>query len=136
MNKTVLELDLVGYSTICDQLEQGLDVKTIAQLNRQIQSFVDTGLQAAGVTREETVMATTGDGAILVFESAVQAHQFAVAVHTTTAEHNRTRTQPLAKRVFRSGAATGEIVMEPKPNGGFEIAGWSGSEAIRASIWA
>jgi len=83
------------------------------------------------VTRKETVMATTGDGAILVFGSAAQAHQFAVAVHAATAEHNRNLTQPLAKRVFRSGAATGEIVMEPKPGGGYEIAGTTIARAVR-----
>jgi hypothetical protein len=75
MNKTVLELDLVGYSTIGDNLEQGLDVTTISQLNRQIQSFVDEGLKAVGVSRDNTVMATTGDGAILVFDSASDAHR-------------------------------------------------------------
>lgn len=129
--KTVIELDLVGYSTIGDNLEQGLDVKSVAQLNQQIQSFIDTGLQAVGVAREEAVMAMTGDGAILVFDLAQEAHRFAEAVHAATAEHNRTRRPPLTKRVFRSGAATGEIVMQPKAGGGFEFAGITIARAVR-----
>jgi class 3 adenylate cyclase len=131
IEKTVVELDLVGYSTICANFEEGLDVNTVAQLNQQIQSFVETGLKAANVTREGSVMATTGDGAILVFDLAEDAHRFAQAVHEATRKHNRTRRQRLAKRVFRSGAATGEIAMHPKPGGGFDIAGTTIARAVR-----
>ena len=129
--KTIVEIDLVGYSTICDHLEQGLDVRTVAQLNKQIQSFIDAGLSAAGVLRDQAVAKTTGDGAILIFDSARLAHQCVAAVHAATAEHNRTRTQPLAKRVFRSGAATGEIAFERRRGGGFEIAGTTIARAVR-----
>ena len=131
MHKTVVEFDLVGYSTICDNLEQGLDVNTVAQLNQQIQSFIDEGLQAVNAPRDLTVMATTGDGAILVFDSAQDAHRFTESVHEATEAHNRARTQPLAKRVFRSGAATGDIVMQPRPGGGFDIAGTTIARAVR-----
>jgi class 3 adenylate cyclase len=131
MRRTVLELDLVGYSTICDNLEQGLDVNSVQQLNAQIQGFVDVGLKALNATRERTVMATAGDNAILAFEFPVDAHKFAEAVHTATREHNRTRKLPLAKRIFRIGTATGEIVMLPKPSGGFDIAGTTIARAFR-----
>ena len=93
--KTVLELDLVGYSSISNNVEESLDVSTVAQLNQQIQSFIDIGLKASNVTRELTVMSLTGDGAILVFNSAKQAHVFAEAVHHATQEHNQRRKQPL-----------------------------------------
>ncbi len=131
MLKTVLELDLVGYSTIGDNIEQALDVRSVSQLNAQIQGFIDAGLHAVSAARQKAVIKTTGDGAILVFDSAAEAHGFAVAVHQATAQHNATRTQPIAKRVFRIGAATGEIVMEPKPGGGFEIAGTTIARAVR-----
>ena len=39
--------------------------------------------------------------------------------------------EPLAKRVFRSGAATGDILMEQKPGGGFDIAGTTIARAVR-----
>jgi class 3 adenylate cyclase len=131
MKKTVVELDLVGYSTICDTLEQGLDVKSSAELNQQIQSFVDAGLNAVNAIREQHVMQTTGDGAIVVFDTADDAHRFAQAVNDATREHNQHRTQPLAKRIFRSGAATGEIDMQPKRGGGFDIAGMTIARAVR-----
>lgn len=130
MKKTVVELDLVGFSTIGDNLEQGLDVHSLVQLNQQIQSFVDVGLEFVGGSRQRNVMATTGDGAILVFDSAKDAHCFAQAVHAATFEHNRARSQPLAKRVFRIGIASGEIVMVEKP-GGFDIAGSTIARAVR-----
>jgi class 3 adenylate cyclase len=131
MKKTVVELDLVGYSTIGDNLEQGLDVSSVAQLNQQIQSFIDAGLKAGNASRDEHVVATTGDGAILVFDNALDAHRFARAVHEATREHNRRRQQPLAKRVFRIGAASGEIVMQRKAGGGFDIAGTTIARAVR-----
>lgn len=131
MKKTVVELDLVGYSTICDNIEQGLDVNSVPQLNQQIQSFVDAGLNVTKTLRNESVMHTTGDGAILVFDSAADAHRFAQAVHEATREHNEQRKQLLAKRVFRIGAATGDIVMQSKPGGGFDIAGMTIARAVR-----
>jgi hypothetical protein len=79
--KTVVELDLVGYGVISNNLEDGLDVATVASLNQQIQSFIELGLKAVGASPEEHVMSLTGDGGILVFESATAAHQFAEAVH-------------------------------------------------------
>jgi class 3 adenylate cyclase len=131
VKKTVLELDLVGYSSISNNVEESLDVSTVAQLNQQIQSFIEAGLRAAKASREENVMSLTGDGAILVFDSAQQAHNFAEAVHRATQEHNRTRKQQLAMRVFRSGAASGEIFMKRKPGGGYDIAGSTVARAVR-----
>jgi class 3 adenylate cyclase len=131
MNKTVVELDLVGYSTICANFEQGLDVNSVAQLNQQIQSFVDAGLLAVNAVRHDHVMQTTGDGAIVVFDSSSEAHKFAQAVNDATRAHNRQRQQHLAKRVFRMGAASGDIIMEEKPGGGYDIAGMTIARAVR-----
>jgi class 3 adenylate cyclase len=131
MKKTVVELDLVGYSTICANLEEGLDVNSVAQLNTQIQTFVDKGLTAVDARREEHVMQTAGDSAIIVFDSASKAHRFAQAVHDATSEHNSIRKKPLAKRVFRIGAAYGDIVMRSLAYGGFDIAGTTFSVAKR-----
>ena len=131
MKKTVVEFDLVGYSTICDNLEQALDVGTVAQLNQQIQDFIDVGLTEIGQTRDKTVATTTGDGAILVIDSPELAHRFASAVHEATRAHNAPRSQPLAKRIFRSGMATGDIVMKREPGGGFDMAGTTIARAVR-----
>jgi len=130
-SKTVVELDLVGYSAICENLEQGLGPNAVAQLNRQIQSFIDVGLLTVGAIREEVVLKTTGDGAILQFDSAEVAHRFVEAEHAATAEHNRTRQPPLSKRVFRCGAATGDVDVQLLQGGGFELAGTSIARAVR-----
>jgi hypothetical protein len=84
----------------------------------------------------QTVVKTEGDNAILVFDSAQEAYRFAQAVHDETRKHNQSRKRPLAKRVFRSGAATGEIAMEPKPGGGFDVAGMTITRAKRLEAQA
>ena len=131
MIKTVLELDLVGYSAIAATLEEGLGVETSPQLNQQIQGFVDVGLKVVGVSRESTVMQTTGDGAILVFDKPSQAHVFADAVQLATRTHNASKSAGIGKCVFRIGVATGDLVMAPKPTGGFDIAGMTIARAVR-----
>jgi sugar/nucleoside kinase (ribokinase family)/class 3 adenylate cyclase len=131
-NKTVVSVDLVAYSTICANLEEGLNVTSVAQLDQQIQSlFIDVGLSAIGASRCETVAKSTGDGAILVFNSAEHAHRFADALHAASRDHNRVRREPLAKRVFRIGAATGDIVCVLTSGGGFEFSGMTFSRATR-----
>jgi class 3 adenylate cyclase len=130
MTKTVLELDLVGYSTIAATLEDGLGVEISPKLNQQIQGFVDRGLKAVGLPRPATVLQTTGDGAILVFDEPSLAHSFAEAVHDATRAHNAGKPEGIGKRVFRIGVATGEVAMEPKKDG-FDIAGMAIARAVR-----
>lgn len=67
MRKTVVELDLVGYSTVARLLEEAAGPQSVAALNDQIQKFIDQGLQVVELPRQKTVIKTTGDGAILVF---------------------------------------------------------------------
>ena len=55
MKKTVIELDLKGYSDIARELEEHLSAEVVMQFNEQIQTFVDAGLQATESRREETV---------------------------------------------------------------------------------
>jgi len=131
MKKTVLELDLAGYSTIARTLEENLHAPIVLQFNQQIQSFVDAGLAAIDALRQKTVMATPGDGALLVFDSAEDAHRFAEAVHQATQSHNAEKTLSSARRWFRMGAATGDIAMESRNGGGHEIAGVTIANAVR-----
>ncbi|MEH1846940.1 MAG: hypothetical protein V7L25_18580 [Nostoc sp.] len=111
MTKTVVELDIVGYSDVARNLEAHLGVKVVAMLNDQIQGFVDVGLTAVGKTREQVVKASNGDNAVIVFEHAEDAHKFAQAVHNRTLEHNDNapNNKLSAQRWFRIGAATGEL---------------------------
>lgn len=129
--KTLVELDLVGYSDVCRTLEENIGTEVVAQFNGQIQEFVDTGLAAIGAERVHVVMATTGDGAILAFDQPLEAHHFAVAVHQATRTHNRARSVASSQRWFRIGAATGDLFQRPRPAGGQEIAGTVIANAVR-----
>jgi hypothetical protein len=129
MIKTVLELDLVGYSTAARTLEEGTDVNATAALNRKVQEFVDKALEAIQLPRESTVAKTTGDGAILLFDQPQQAHRFAEAFHGATKDYNQTKTLDSAKRWFRMGAATGDVALVEQPVK--DIAGVVIGDAVR-----
>ena len=129
--KTVVELDLVGYSDVCRMLEQNLDTEVVARFNEQIQKFVDAGLTAVEAERERVVMATTGDGAILAFDSSADAHSFATAVLRAAQAHNAERSVASSQRWFRIGAATGELYQPPRRGGGQEMAGTVIANAVR-----
>ncbi|MBN9118371.1 MAG: NACHT domain-containing protein [Planctomycetes bacterium] len=129
VTRTVVQVDLVGYSTIAGLLDQGLGVETSARLDQQIQEFVDAGLAAVGVARRDAVKRPTGDGAQLVFDTPSQAHDFAVALHNAARSHNAGKPAGIGKRVFRVGVATGELVLDPQ--GG--IAESSGMVIVRAA---
>jgi class 3 adenylate cyclase len=109
MKKTVVELDLKGYSDIARELEEHLSAEMVGKFNDQIQSFVDVGLKAVNAHRAEVVCATTGDGAIVVFDNADQGHAFSQAVHEATRKHNAEKTVSAAQRWFRIGIATGDL---------------------------
>ena len=130
ITRAIVIIDLVGYSSISEQLEQSSDVDVVTRLNQQIQNFVDAGLIAARVTRKQAVIKTTGDGAILALTNAEIAHRFSATVHEATRAHNATRSMAIAKRLFRIGIATGEIA-EAKPYGNKDIAGTTISRAAR-----
>lgn len=114
VERTVVELDLEGFSDIARKLEEHFSARIVLQFEDQIQSFVDDGLKAVGVRREDAVMADTGDGAILVFERPPIAHAFAEAVHHSCSIHNRARTLSSARRRFRIGIATGDLAIDSR----------------------
>lgn len=128
--RTVVELDLVGYTKTGRMLQANLGVEVVAQLNEQIQELVDMALKKAKADRKEVVRATTGDGAIVVFASNVQAHRFAVALHRAAAQHNAGRAQ-VGHRWFRLGLATGELHQEDSEGGSQAIAGMVIVDAVR-----
>lgn len=130
MKKTVVELDLKGYSDIAREIEEHFSAGMVRNFNEQIQTFIDAGLNAVKAPRDKVVCATTGDGAILAFDNAEDAHRFAEAVHKATEEHNAQKTVPSTKRWFRIGAATGDIAIETT-DGIKKIAGVSIAVAVR-----
>jgi class 3 adenylate cyclase len=129
--RTVVELDLVGYSDLSRMLEENVGVQIVARLNDQIQGFVDTAVTAVGAERKQVVFATTGDGAILAFDDPAVAHNFAAEVHKAAQTHNAKRSVDSAQRWFRIGIATGELYQQPRSGGGQEIAGTVIATAVR-----
>ena len=109
MTRTIVELDLVGYSQVARQLQEHLDSAAVRRLNRQVQEFVDRGLDRVRLKRKDVVVNTAGDNAVRLLADAELAHHFAVAVHRATEAHNATRTLPSAHRWFRIGIATGKV---------------------------
>jgi class 3 adenylate cyclase len=112
MIKTIVELDLKGYSDVARELEEHFSAELVLRFNEQIQTFVAGALAVAGVGSSDALMATTGDGAILVFDSPSIAHVFAEAVHRATNVYNHEKTISAAKRWFRIGIATGDLAID------------------------
>ena len=129
MRKTIVELDLKGYSDIARALEEHFSADLVMRFNEQIQSFVTESLKAAN-TPETAIMATTGDGAILAFDNPTVAHVFAEHLHKAVRLHNHDKTLPAAKRWFRIGIATGDLALE-EVNGVRKMAGSVIARAVR-----
>jgi class 3 adenylate cyclase len=136
MRKTILELDMVGYSSVARMLEQSLGPAAVFNLNQSVQTLVHRGLAETKLDSPDTVLLTTGDGAILAFDYAEQAHRFAEAFHATAREYNEAKTEVSAKRVFRTGAATGEIYLQRLGTGGFDFSGITIADAVRLEAQA
>jgi class 3 adenylate cyclase len=126
--KTVLEIDLYSYSDIATFIEENLDVAAVRSFEDQIQQFVDYGLKAVNLRRDDVVLGTAGDNAVLILDDANTMHRFAKAVHQATVIHNRSKTVDLAKRWFRMGAATGIVEFDPSKR---RIVGITTARAVR-----
>lgn len=126
--RTVLELDLVAYSDVARALEENLNIQAVKIFQDQIQSFVDAGLNDLNLKRDDVVLGTAGDNAILIFDDAVLMHNFAKAVQEATEKHNRKRSVESAKRWFRMGAATGTVLVIPSER---RIVGTTVARAVR-----
>jgi adenylate cyclase len=113
LTKTILEMDLVAYSDVARLLEENLNVEAVKIFQDQIQQFVDYGLSAVSLRRDDVVIDTAGDNAILMFDDVETMHKFAQAVQTQTLAHNSSRSLESAKRWFRMGAATGIVLIMP-----------------------
>ena len=126
--KTVLEIDLYSYNDIATFIEENLDVAAVKAFEDQIHQFVDCGLKAVGLRRDDVVLGTAGDNAVLIFDDATTMHRFSEAVHLATLIHNRSKTVELAKRWFRMGAATGIVEYDPSKR---RIVGITTARAVR-----
>ncbi len=128
---TVAVIDMVAYSSTARLLEENSGAAVVAELNRQIQDLISAGLAVVPDAPPRPVVKTTGDGAIMVFDSGQQAHLFAEAVQLGALRHNQSRTEPSAMRWFRIGIATGHLSKYSAADGDCEYAGVTISNAVR-----
>ena len=126
MKKTILELDLIGYSDKARELEEHGGGKLVMGFNDQIRQFVDQGLTAAGVIPSDVIVQSTGDGAVVVLDEAEQAHEFAEADNGACRQHNKGKALESTKRWFRIAATTGEVEIH-----GSDLAGVVIANAVR-----
>ena len=105
---TLVNVDMVGYSTLARYVDLVLGAEGVGLLGKAIQTEIRAGLAACGLD-DAAIHGFTGDGAILRFAEARQAHEF--AGHFMAAVHARNRTIPrrALRRHYRMGAATGDI---------------------------
>jgi tetratricopeptide (TPR) repeat protein len=131
MRRTVVVVDMVGYSDIAKLLEENISAGSVAELNRQIQAFISRAVKELGDPEACCLMARTGDGAILLFERAGDAHSFAISVQMQARRHNQSRSEVTAKRRFRIGIATGDVSKSPGQGSPDEYAGIAIANAKR-----
>ena len=74
--KTVLEIDLYSFNDIATFIEENLDVAAVKAFEDQIQRLVDYGLTALRLRRDDVVLGTAGDNAVLIFDDANTMHRF------------------------------------------------------------
>lgn len=129
--RTVVELDMVGYSDIARKAEKDYGHPiAVAELNKEIQEIVDSALKKLDLAPKDVVKARNGDNAVIVFDDPIKAHLFAEAVHLHAKEHNDRQQKVLAQRWFRIGCATG-LLHEDVNNETKEISGVVIADAYR-----
>lgn len=134
--KVVVELDMARYSDIAGALEHKRGPGAVKELNRQIRDFITGSIRSVGAVVRRTFWKSTGDGAILVFDNALQASQFGESLQETASAFGRGKRSPAEQRHFRVGIATGPVVLETQPEEGAdaeaaEMAGMVISNAAR-----
>lgn len=106
---TLVFIDMVGYSKVAKYLEYVVGTSAVGLLGESIKEQVRAGLERCGCD-DTAVYGFTGDGAILRFAEAGQAHQFAREFTEVIRAHNRGIPDRTLWREYRMGAATGDIV--------------------------
>ena len=132
----IVDLDLFSYSDIARELDRSLGAQAVQVLNRQVKGFVADALDRVGMTIYDLHVEGTGDGAILAFDDAETAVRFAENVHIVADEYNRTKDLETARRHFRVGVGTGEVIVEAEyaPDGelrGYSMAGTPIAKSVR-----
>ena len=126
---TVVVVDPIRHSGVTRVLDQTVGPAAIAEEHRQFQSLVDAGLSIVSGNRKDNVI-RTGDGVILMFSNAVDAHRFGKHLHVSAFGAGNSPTEHTPQRWLRIGVATGELIRE-ESDGRVEYAGATISNAVR-----
>jgi class 3 adenylate cyclase len=113
--RSVVSIDMLAYSShalVLDEYFQG--PQGLHQYNRQLQRIFEEALTAAGADLAKTPSFNTGDGALVLLDSAEVAVRFAVEVQKRAHRSNRGVRDASRERRFRIGIATGDICVESK----------------------
>ena len=107
--RTLVKLDLKGYSDTANWLESLTDATSITMLNAKIRIWIENGLRQVGDDKGEILdKSAAGDSALLSFRVANDAHCFAKLIHHNLAQWNSMQLTS-QKMEFRIGCATGEL---------------------------
>jgi formylglycine-generating enzyme required for sulfatase activity/class 3 adenylate cyclase len=109
--RTLVRLDGEKYTELVRIIETATDAEITSALNRNIKrKFIDNALQNIG-QNTAYIIRMEGDGALIRFDTADEAHKFVVTLHHLSARENITRPEQ-SKIWFRIGCATGEIDLD------------------------
>jgi class 3 adenylate cyclase len=111
MDATIVEVDLINYSELAHQIERelGLGAAGVSLLNQQLEDLVKGALHPLRLEPRKIIKTKSGDGFVLVFDDADDAHRFSVEFHKVCFDHNQRFANKSAHRWFRVGAATGDL---------------------------
>jgi hypothetical protein len=107
--KFVVDVDVVGFTTIASALESACGVTAIEALNKAVLERIVTSVSKAGREWNEVCMASTGDGALLVFDRIQEVLAFSQDVSTEAAKHTLVDIDERWSIAFRIGVAHGLI---------------------------
>ncbi len=118
--KVVVIADLSRYTEAAVLLDE--IVKSTVELDKQIATLIDEALLASGCDPDTLDRKGAGDGQVILFDDALQAHHFAVALHQKSKDLNKGADgTPKSSRYFRIGMAIGKIIPSQLKKSSFTI---------------
>jgi len=110
--RTVASVDMVCYGSVSTQFEKlpAGDTTSVSKLNDFIQSLIEKAIEEANQKPKDVPTISTGDGALLFFDSETGAAKFAVTLRDMAEKDNAHKGRKESNRLlFRIGIATGDI---------------------------
>ncbi len=112
--RTVVKLDMKSYSILAQELEaKAKTALAVLDLHGEIADEIDNALSQVGSTRAQALINTAGDGGILGFETAEQAHAFTKHMIANRNQMNAQCGLVKDRRFFRFAITTGEVASSP-----------------------